>query len=55
MGIERQEVIRHARWDAEREDLLLQKKAGLLPHKCPCPPRHRHAFEPSNVELHGIL
>jgi len=31
MGIERQEVIRHARWDAEREDLLLQKKVGLLP------------------------
>jgi hypothetical protein len=28
-GIERQEVIRHARWDAEREDLLLKKKAAV--------------------------
>ena len=28
-GIERQEVIRHARWDAEREDLLIKKKAAV--------------------------
>ena len=28
-GIERAEVVRHARWDAEREDLLAKKKAAV--------------------------
>ena len=28
-GIERAEVVRHARWDAEREDLLRKKKAAV--------------------------